>query len=56
MKQLFPAIFIMAFPFSPFAQYVYTNLKIDYLESPASVAAYSFAQMTRYRVLRGPIW
>ncbi len=50
MKQLFTAIFIMAFPFSPFAQYVYNNLKIDYLESHASVADYSFENLRLYPV------
>ncbi len=50
MKQLLAAISIMALPISPFAQYVYNNLKIDYLENPASVAAYSFENLRLYPV------
>ena len=50
MKQLLAAISIMALPFSLIAQFVYTNLKIDYLESQASVAAYSFENLRLYPV------
>ena len=50
MKQLLAIILIITLPFFSFAQYVYSNLTVDFLENPATVSEYSFENLRLYPI------